>query len=468
MRCLGKSWVANMGKLDKLYATSPLWLQNTMVSTYGTYWHWARFAGNYQDFENQYRSRQSFTQNEWQAFQDLALKQLLLSCVNNVPYYRDNWSQSQKEAALAGVLSGLPLLEKEPLRTAPDQFKDSTRHPFPSFTFYTSGTSGTPIASLYTLAELRSSIALREVRSANWAGVSFSLPRATFSGRLVEPDPNNDQHVYRYNAAEKQVYFSAFHLKPATARFYIDALLKHKVVWMTGYAVSFYLLARFLLDQNLPVPPLKAIITTSEKVTQPMREVIESAFKCKVYEEYSTVETVLFASECEYGRLHVSPDAGVVEILRPDGTACAPGKVGEVVATCLLRSYQPLVRFRLGDLAAWDSEPCPCGRHMPVIKEVVGRIEDVITGPDGRQMVRFHGIFVNQPHVIEGQVIQESLQDFVVKVVPTPGFSDADIQDIQARMHQRLGENINVVIEQVQTIPRTSAGKFKAVISKVK
>jgi len=83
-------------------------------------------------------------------------------------------------------------------------------------------------------------------------------------------------------------------------------------------------------------------------------------------------------------------------------------------------------------------------------------------------MVRFHGIFVNQPHVIEGQVIQKTLQDFVVKVVPTPGFSEADIQDIQARMHQRLGENINVVIEQVQTIPRTSAGKFKAVISKVK
>ena len=96
-----------MGKLDKIYAISPLWLQNTMVSTYGTYWHWARFAGNYQDFENQYRSRQSFTQNEWQAFQDLALKQLLSSCVHNVPSYRDNWSQSQKEAALAGALCKL-------------------------------------------------------------------------------------------------------------------------------------------------------------------------------------------------------------------------------------------------------------------------------------------------------------------------------------------------------------------------
>lgn len=457
-----------MGQLDKLYARSPLWLQNTMVSMYGAYWHWARFGGKYKEFENQTRSRQAFSKDEWQTYQDISLKKLLSTCVHDVPYYRENWSAFQKKAALAGSLSDLPILEKEPLRSSAGQFKDSSRHPFPSFTFYTSGTSGTPIASLYTLAELRSSMALREVRSANWAGVSFDLPRATFSGRLVEPDPANDHHVYRYNTAEKQVYFSAFHLKPTTARFYVEALHKHKVVWMTGYAVSFYLLACYILGQNLPVPPLKAIITTSEKVTQPMREVIESAFKCRVFEEYSTVENALFASECEHGRLHVSPDAGVVEILRPDGSACAPGEVGEVVATCLLRSYQPLVRFRLGDLAAWDSEPCSCGLQMPVIKEVVGRIEDVITGPDGRQMVRFHGIFVNQPHVIEGQVIQETLQDFVVKVVPTPGFSEADIQDIQARMHQRLGKNVNVVIEQVESIPRTSAGKFKAVISKVK
>ncbi len=88
----------------------------------------------------------------------------------------------------------------------------------------------------------------------------------------------------------------------------------------------------------------------------------------KVYEEYSTVESALFASECEYGRLHVSPEVGIVEILRPDGTPCEPGEIGEVVATCLFRSYQPLIRFKLGDLTAWDPEPCPCGRQMPVIK----------------------------------------------------------------------------------------------------
>ncbi|NMC15542.1 MAG: hypothetical protein GYA40_02715, partial [Chloroflexi bacterium] len=148
-------------------------------------------------------------------------------------------------------------------------------------------------------------------------------------------------------------------------------------------------------------------------------------------------------------------------------TPCQPGEVGEVVTTSLLRSYQPLIRFRLGDLAAWDSEPCPCGRQMSILQEVVGRIEDVVTGPDGRQLVRFHGIFANQPNIIEGQVIQETLRDFTVKVVCTQNFSEQDVADIKSRMAQRLGEGVNINVEKVDSIPRSDSGKFKAVISKV-
>jgi phenylacetate-CoA ligase len=105
---------------------------------------------------------------------------------------------------------------------------------------------------------------------------------------------------------------------------------------------------------------------------------------------------------------------------------------------------------------------------MPVIKEVVGRIEDVVTGPDGRQLVRFHGIFTDQPNIIEGQIIQEERDSFIVKVVPTKDFSPLDITDVKNRMQSRLGPDINVKVLEVEEIPRTKSGKFQAVISKVK
>ncbi len=457
-----------MSKLDRVYQHAPLGLQNTMVSAYGLYWHWARFGGNYTRHEEGYRNREANNLDEWQRYCEGLLIDLLANCRQNVPYYRETWSAPERAAAAEGKLNELPLLEKEALRKNPDAFIRNDIKTLPKFRFYTSGTTGTPISCTYTLSELRNSMAVREVRSAGWAGVSFKQPRATFSGRMIEPNPDEESAVYRYNKVEKQVYFSAFHLKPSTANKYVEALKKHNIVWMTGYAVSYYLLAKYILEQNINVSGLKAVITTSEKLTTEMRQVMEKAYNCRIYEEYSTVENALFASECEYGRLHVSPDVGIVEILKPDGSQCQHGEIGEVVTTCLMRSYQPLVRFRLGDLAAWDTESCPCGRSLPVIKEVVGRIEDIVTGPDGRQLVRFHGIFVDQPNIIEGQIIQETLSEFTVKVVPSAGFSEIDIKDIKARMHQRLGESVNVRVDQVKKIPRTASGKFQAVVSRLK
>lgn len=454
-----------MGKLDSLYAKMPVWAQHGAVSAFGLYWYWQRFGTGYQKSLDQYLHRDRLSHEEWETWQKAALKDLLGAAANHVAYYREHWSESEKKAALSGQLQDLPLLEKDPIRANARDFLREDLNLRKPLVFYTSGSTGTPIASLWTAAELRDSMAVREARSARWAGVSFRLPRATFSGRLVEPDPMSRGPFYRFNYVEQQAYFSAFHLRADTARFYLDAMRKHGIQWLTGYAVSYYLLARFILEEKLSVPPLKAVITTSEKVTPEMRQVIEAAYKCRVYEEYSTVENVLFASECESGKLHVSPDIGAVEILRPDGTPCDPGEVGEVVTTSLMHYSQPFIRYRLGDLAAWDGEPCRCGRGMPVIREVVGRIEDVVTGPDGRQLVRFHGIFVNQPHVREGQIIQEALDRIRVKVVPTDGFNETDITDITARVQQRLSAEVNVIVESVAEIPRTKSGKFQAVIS---
>jgi len=456
-----------MSKLDELYAHLPVWAQHASVSAFGLYWHWLRFGRGYSQFLNGYLERENYGAQEWESWQAQSLRNVLQSAMS-APYYAQTWTESQKEAAMAGHLSELPLLEKEPLRVDPKAFLCGDIRPRRPLTFYTSGSTGTPIASIWTIPEYREALALREARSARWAGVSFSMPRATFSGRMVEPDPNSKGPYYRFNLVEKQVYFSPFHLRSDTATQYVEALRHHSIQWGTGYAVSFYLLARFMLENNIASPNLNAIVTTSEKLTPEMRVVMEQAYGCKIYEEYSTVENAIFASECEHGRLHVSPDVAIAEILRPDGSHCAPDEAGEVVVTVLSRSYQPLIRFRLGDVAMWDSDPCPCGRQMPVLKEVLGRIEDVVVGPDGRQMVRFHGIFVNQPHVREGQIVQEALDRIRVKVVTTAGFDENDVSDIHHRIHQRLGPDIKVIVEPVPTIARTKAGKFQAVVSLIK
>jgi phenylacetate-CoA ligase len=223
-----------------------------------------------------------------------------------------------------------------------------------------------------------------------------------------------------------------------------------------------------MLDQGLALEyEPRALILSSEKLTPPMKALLKRAFGARAYEEYGCVENCVLATECEHGRLHVSPDFGIVEIIDDRGRPAPPGVEGRILCTSLLNEAQPLIRYAIGDLAAWATEPCPCGRnHLPVLKEILGRLEDVVTAPDGRQMVRFHGLFIDLPKVVEGQVIQEALDRFTIRVVALDGFGETEAQVIRSRLVERLGK-VQATIERVPAIARTERGKFRAVISKL-
>src|SRR5579872_259574 len=147
------------------------------------------------------------------------------------------------------------------------------------------------------------------------------------------------------------------------------------------------------------------------------------------------------------------------------GLSVPAGTPGSVFATGLLNHIQPLIRYQVGDAATWAHERCPCGRdQLPVLEAVQGRLEDIVVGPDGREMVRFDHLFRNLPRIIEAQVIQEAINRLRVKVVATDGFGQEEETAIRQRTLQRLGQ-VEVSVERVAEIPRNNRGKFRSVIS---
>ncbi len=163
-----------MGRLDQIYSHMPVKIQNFMVSTYGIYWRWLRFGGNFQHRTETYRDREQFSNEQWYVYQKEELKKLLMIAIEHTPYYCDTWSADTKKKARYGILTDLPLLNKEDIREKPRQFVCDNHHPLIKKTFLTSGSTGTPISTYWTVQEIRDSLAVREVRSANWAGVSFT------------------------------------------------------------------------------------------------------------------------------------------------------------------------------------------------------------------------------------------------------------------------------------------------------
>ena len=460
--------------LERLYPFVPPTVQNIGVSLYGLLWRHKRLGGRFQQHVADFRERDRWSPERMQMYVEAELRRVLCHAFDNVPHYQHAWEKSglRREHLTRMTidrLSDLPITRKQEVRRQPLAFVARNvlrREKLQQY--FSSGSTGTPISAFCGAEDHRRFIAAREVRSFGWAGTTLRASRAMIGGRLVVPKAESRPPFHRYNWAERQIYFSAYHISPESLADYVDALNYHQPVVLTGYAQSYFLLARLMCerDLNIDFEPCAAVLC-SEKLTRAMKTTIKRALRTRAYEEYGAVENCVQATECECGQLHVNTDFGIMEIVDENGNPVPPGETGRVVCTGLLNEAQPLIRYEIGDLAAWSSDPCPCGRnHLPVLKEIVGRLEDVIVGPDGRQLVRFHWVFIDLPGVLEGQVVQEAIDEFTVNVVTRDGSLKEIRNVIEKRFKERLGP-VSIRVQRLAEIPRTERGKFRSVISKV-
>jgi phenylacetate-CoA ligase len=458
--------------IERGYSHLPVWAQNAAVTAFGISYRNHRLGGDFEKQVAAFRIRDHWSPQQMDQYVEDRIRDLIVNAFEQVPYYHKKWhaiglDSRQLKCFRLMDLPKLPITPKDDLRAYPDLFLSQNRSKKERLSKNgSSGSTGTPINVIWTSAVRRKFIAAREVRSFGWAGTSVRLPRAMIGGRPVVQNPDSKGPYYRYNYIERQVYFSAYHLNPQHAAAYVEGLNKYKPAVFTGYAHCYYFLARHMLEQGLRLDyNPDALILSSEPVTAEMKSVMRGAFGAPVFEEYAAVENCFLVTECQYGSLHVNLDFGLIEILDEHGKSAAPGTPGSVVATGLLNNVQPLIRYRIGDVATLAKGECICGRtQFPVLEAVEGRLEDVVVGPDGREMVRFHSLFINLPRIIEGQVIQEAIDRLHIKVVATDGFGIEEERTIRQRAVQRLGR-VQVQVERVSEIPRNARGKFRSVVS---
>ena len=457
--------------VEFIYSRLPIFLQNTVISIFGYFWKRRRFGGVFEINRKLFRERSFFTKQEWDNYQTLQLRKILIHAFDNVPFYTEKYKKSgfkrsDFEIFKLSDIHKLPFLEKEELRKYGSTTLLSKNKNKGQF-YSSSGSTGTPTTIFYSPTFHQIWSAAFEVRIREWAGVNNTSRRGTIGGRRVVSTANSDGDLYRYNSSEKQVYFSAYHISKSTVANYLKGMKKYKVEYMTGYAMSNYFLASLIEQLGLKAPKLKAVITSSEKLTTEMRDTFRRVYCCETYDSYSGVEACGLISENEHGQLLFSPDTGIMEFINDNEESCTFGEEGEIVSTGLINYDQPLIRYRIGDKAKLsDNQINKCGRSMIIIDEIIGRVEDKIIGPDGREIVRFHNLFTDIPCLISAQLIQETLTEYTILVVVEDEFQELDIDVIKLRLESQLG-NVIVNVKEVAEIPKNKNGKFQAVISKL-
>ena len=458
--------------IERVYGNSPIWMQNILVATAGLQLHLQRKGGNYKHYLHLIKENQILTPDLIEQMQLRSLKQVISHSFDSVPFYQE-WSRKNRITAADincnNDIAVLPIIEKEDIRQNPKLY--CSRHMLKksgNFTLNTSGTTGKPLVIFCDKESRRRHFAYWE-RFCEWFGVGKNSWRATFCGRIAIPQKQKTPPFWRYDPVQRNVLFSSYHLSENNMPFYVKKLRQIKPDFLDGYPSSLAYIANYMLAQNEPpVTSLKAAFTSAETLLSCQRDVISRAFQVPVADQYGCTEMAVFISQCEHGSYHVNSDYSLLEVLNEKGAPASPGEWGEAICTVFVNRTMPLIRYRLGDLLR-SPEPscCPCGRPFPVTKEIIGRNDDMILTPDGRQVGRLDPAFKGVDHIRETQLIQTDINNLLVKLVATSKFSEIDKHKLLQKLKDFIGDEINIKLEFVSEIPRELNGKFRSVISRV-
>ena len=387
-------------------------------------------------------------------------------CGARVPYYRNLFAELGLQPAdirSSADLAALPILEKETVRAHPERFLPDAPHPrlIPQTT---GGTTGTPLSYWATLEAVRFNYATYETRCRGWAGVRFGDRMASFHGQPIVPAVNQEPPFWRRNPAFNQLYCSVYHLNHATLPAYIDELAKFDPEVVVGYTSAVHRVATHLIEtgQIGRLRP-RSVLVSSEALRPAARADMELAFGCTVSNSYSLGELVAYVSQCPEGDLHVTTEYGVIELLDLDGHGAT-----EIVATGLINKGMPLLRYRTGDLAtAAEPGTAQCGRGLPTLADLVGRIDDVVHTPEGAVVgpAPMSLAFQRVPNLRRAQVRQDSPDALEVLIETADCWGPDDLRFLEQELRKRLGERIALRFEQVDELPRTRGGKERLVVS---
>jgi phenylacetate-CoA ligase len=314
----------------------------------------------------------------------------------------------------------------------------------------TSGSTGVPVRVSTGMARARMETEDYR-RMINWVG--GPLPRV----EIVHPRPERPQE----NVIPIQTPLAGQILALG------QRAARHSAMTLATYPTNAVLLAQAILDQHISFPTIRRVLLMSESVDPGQRAIIQRAFpEAHVWVTYSSVEVGAISCQCphEPGFHHIMSHKLGVEILDDRHEPAPFGEIGQLVITDYFNRRMPLIRYAIGDLAAFGQ--CPCGKiPLPAFSQVLGKVRGSLLHPDGRRVpfVQLSVALRDLPGVRQYQVIQEELRRFTVKIVAA-GNLDAGIH---AAFLEEFGYAPHLDILYVENIPRDPSGKFSISICKV-
>lgn len=398
------------------------------------------------------------------------IRALAAHAIAQVPYYADHLRKAglaSPDAMDARSFARWPILETGGLRRHAGLLQ-SARVPKDHGAVaerFTSGSSGTPKRILDTQAAsfykdvlvVRDHLWHRRDFSAKFAGIHFFSKAGAHSG---------------WNPAIN----AAFRTGPGAVNS-VGTDVAAQFAWLVGERPAYLLttpsnlaaLLRHAASVGRTPEGLRQVMTYSEPLLRGLREEVGKHWDVSLVDTYSCTEAGALALQCpEAEHYHVQSENVYLEVLREDGMPCEAGETGRVVITPLHNFAMPLLRYDLGDFAV-VGEPCKCGRGLPVLKSVVGRVRNMARDPAGRLFQPGFDAALDESRlpVAQFQFVQEAPQLVEMSYVLDRELTREEMDRFSAAVKRTLPYPFEVRYRRVQAIARGPGGKYEGFVSRV-
>jgi phenylacetate-CoA ligase len=418
---------------------------------------------------------QQLEQSQWlephviESCQLRQLSALLNHAWTTVPWYRERWQGLFDPAApiTRESLERLPLLTRRDLQDGFDALKSSQlpREHGQAQVQRTSGSTGAPVHFLTTslttlywnvftlrdhlwhhrdlgqkLAVVRFSSKLDRAR--NWGSATAGLVETGPAvGHSIQADVDE---LLTWLDTERPGYFSTH-----------PSILES--------------LARRSIERGVRLEGLLEVRTLAESLGPDLRALCRQAWDVPLTDVYSTTDTGYVALQCpEHTHYHVQAEGVLVEILDQHDRPCAPGEIGRVVISTLQNFAMPLIRYDIGDYAE-VGPPCPCGRGLPVLTRILGRVRNMLVTADGKSYwPAFSMVTIRENMPIrQWQFVQKTPVLLEARIVADAPLSEAQEAELRKRVLSKLPSGLELRITYCEKIERSASGKFEDFYSEV-
>ncbi len=411
--------------------------------------------------------------DELHALQSTSLAALIDHAYAHVPAYRarfEEWGLTPFDVRSPEDLAKLPVMRRADLRKA-GAARESTAAPLPDIRKQTSGTTGEPLIFGFEQDSEDWRRAIR-YRGYGWAGYRPGDLALHFWGA---PLPSQPPLAVRAKIAldrklRRELYMPCGTMTDEHLASVVKAIQRRKPKILVTYSQAGGELARFINQRNLRTWSAIPTITGAELVTPRDRADLVKAFG-PVFDVYGCREVMMIAGECHlHDGLHVSMENLVVEIVVTENGRERPareGETGEVVLTDLHNFAMPFIRYANGDIATQGpSKKCLCGRTLPRIRSVQGRLSETLRDSTGAAIsgVALSNVFYDvSSSVRQFQIVQHRDRSVTIRLVPAAELSSTALAHIRHSASRMLA-GVDVKIELVETLPRSGAGKHHLVV----